>query len=155
MDCSKHVYPAQWNITWKIRNELESPVASCHLLKSRHVPTVFTSILPQGTHGEPQSTAQRQLPAPCSLAHCQPHSPRGENGHELKHMKWPKHQEHLFVVTEHWHRLHGEVLGSPSQEISKSIWTWSWATHCRWPCMNRGVGPGPQALFQPQLPCDS
>lgn len=112
---------------------------------------------PRCVHQHPATGYPRRAPEHCAKAapssvqpHTPPasgglpHSPQGGNGHELKHMKWPKHQEHLFMVTEHWHRLHGEVLGSPSQEMFKSIWTQSWATHCRWPCLSRGIGPGPQ-----------
>lgn len=25
--------------------------------------------------------------------------------------------------------------------FSKAVWTWSWATCCRWPCLSRRIGP--------------
>ncbi|KFQ11993.1 hypothetical protein N329_01187, partial [Haliaeetus albicilla] len=45
------------------------------------------------------------------------------NRHKLKHRRFPLNiRKHVFPVrvTEHWHRLPGEVLESPSLEILKS-----------------------------------
>jgi len=40
---------------------------------------------------------------------------------------------------EHWHRLPREVVEPPYWEISKAVWTRSWAASCRWPCWSRGL----------------
>lgn len=26
-------------------------------------------------------------------------------------------------------------------EVLKTVWTWSWATCCKWPCFSRSIGP--------------
>ena len=57
------------------------------------------------------------------------------------------------LVTEH--RLPREVLES-TWRYSEAVWTWSWVTGSRWPCLIRDVGQGdPRDPFQPQRFCDS
>jgi len=58
----------------------------------------------------------------------------------------------LLRVAKHWNRLAREVVEFGSQ--SKSDWTPSWTTCCRWPHLSRDytISKGP---FIPQLTCDS
>lgn len=44
-------------------------------------------------------------------------------------------------VTEHWHRLHGEVAESPILVTLKITWTLSWVTGPRWALLQQWVGP--------------
>jgi len=55
------------------------------------------------------------------------------NGHKQKHKKFHLSTRKNFftvTVTEHWNRLHREVVESASLEILKPRWTWSWETCC-------------------------
>lgn len=47
-----------------------------------------------------------------------------------------------FKVTEHWNRLPEGLWHLHPCRYQKTSWTWSWATCCRWPCLNRGVQQG-------------
>ncbi|KAK4816307.1 LOW QUALITY PROTEIN: hypothetical protein QYF61_014605 [Mycteria americana] len=59
------------------------------------------------------------------------------NGHNLKHRRF--HLKHFFTmrVTEPWHRCPDRLWSLPPWKSSKAIWTWSWATRSRWPCLSR------------------
>lgn len=65
--------------------------------------------------------------------------------HKVKHRRFPLSiKKHLFFpvsVTEHWHRLPGEIVDSLSLEIIKYHSTWFLATGSRWLGFNQGVGP--------------
>lgn len=59
-----------------------------------------------------------------------------ETGHKLEHGKFQLNMRKNFStvrVPEPWHRLHREMLESPSLEISKPTWMVSCATCCREP----------------------
>jgi len=67
------------------------------------------------------------------------------NGYKLKHRRFTEHiRKHYFIVrvARHWPRYPRQVVESPSLEIFKSSWKWSWEADSRCPCCSRGVGPG-------------
>ena len=69
-----------------------------------------------------------------------PHRTRG-NRHKLKHRRFPLNlREHFFTRS--------TSTGFPERlwslhpwRYSKPVWTWSWTTGSRWPCLIKGVGP--------------
>lgn len=60
----------------------------------------------------------------------------------------------FFVVrvTEHWHRLHGEVVESPYLETSKPTWTLFCVTYCREPALDRAWTQWSRDLEVPSNP---
>ena len=56
---------------------------------------------------------------------------------------------------EHRHRLPREPVESPSLEMFPALWTWSWTTGCRLPCLSRGVGPSDFVLQVTSRPASS
>jgi len=59
-------------------------------------------------------------------------------------------------VSEHWHVLPREAASLHPWRYSKAIWTQSWATGCRWPCLSldQMTSTGP-FQFQPSCDCNS
>lgn len=67
------------------------------------------------------------------------------NEHTLKHKRFCLNIRKLFFfstvwVTDHWHMLPRELLGSVSLEIFKSHLDMVLGDGSRWPCLNREVG---------------
>jgi len=43
-------------------------------------------------------------------------------------------------MTEKLQRLPRGIVEYPSLEILKNVWTESWVSSSRWPCLSRGIG---------------
>lgn len=64
------------------------------------------------------------------------------NGNKKKHKKFHMNiRKHFFTVSTGT-GCSGRFQSLHSWRYWQAIWTWSWTTCFRWPCLSKGFGPG-------------